>query len=299
MTKQWTGKTKGGVFGYKFFIFLIKYTNIRVVYFFLKIVAVYFLLFSNKKSIIFYFKKIHHKKNLSLIYCIYKNYIILGEILIDKIVFMLKKTSKYTFNYEGENHLIDLAKSGKSAMLIGAHMGNWEIAGNLLKRIDTKINIVLLDAEEERIKTLFHNYGIQRNFNIISIKNDFSHLIQIKEAFINNEFVVMHGDRFIDETSTTTVDFMGFKAKFPNGPLYMASKYKVPVSFVYTMKEKLFHYHFFATKPIIFNYPSNLKTRKEDISFMVKSFTSSLELMVKKYPIQWFNYFPFWEIEKK
>ena len=93
------------------------------------------------------------------------------------------------------------------------------------------------------------------------------------------------------------LDFMAAKAKFPVGPLYMASKFAVPVSFVYTLKDRATHYHFYATKPEIFPYPASLKRRREDIRVMVEKYVSNLEFMVKRYPTQWFNYFPFWEDE--
>lgn len=294
---KWSGKTRGGVFGYSFFILLIKYTNVHVVYGFLRIVALYFLIFSKKKSILFYFRKIHNLKGFDLIKSIYKNYVLLGEIIIDKILFMIKPSSSFTFDYDGEEYLSQMANDGKGGMLIGAHMGNFELAGDLLKRIDTKVNIVLLDAEHLKIKHLFEVHNIKRNFDFIPIKNDFTHLFKIKEALNNNEFVVIQGDRYMNESQTVSIDFMGKPAKFTSSPLYIASKCGVPVSFVFTLKESSKHYHFYATQPQTFNYPGNLKTRKQEIKKMVEVYVSNLEKMVHKYPTQWFNYFPYWEEE--
>ncbi|OFX72195.1 MAG: hypothetical protein A2X12_10340 [Bacteroidetes bacterium GWE2_29_8] len=296
--QNWSGKSKGGLFGYSFFIFLIKYTHIRVAYFFLKIVAFYFLFFSDKHSIKYYFREIHGLKGFRVLKSIYDNYCMLGEILIDKMYFMFGYKNNFTFDYEGESHLLSMSNNGHGGMLIGAHMGNWEIAGNLLERVGCNINIVIVEAEHEKIKSLLKNSRISKKINIIPIKDDFSHLFKISSAFENNELVVMHGDRFIGEANTVVVDFMGKPAKFPTGPLYIASKHKVPVSFVYTLKEKPSHYHFYATSPKIFEYPSNLKTRQKDMKHMVGLYVSSLENIVKKYPNQWFNYYPFWEEEK-
>jgi predicted LPLAT superfamily acyltransferase len=92
---------------------------------------------------------------------------------------------------------------------------------------------------------------------------------------------------------------MGKPALFPTGPLYLASKSKVPVSFVYTLKDTVSHYHFYATPGKVFPYPSRIKTRKQDIARMVESYVSSLEIMVRKYPLQWFNYHNFWEEETR
>ncbi len=295
---EWSGKTKGGKLGYSFFIFLIKNFNINLAYFFLKFAGLYFLLLSDKKAIKFYFNKIIGYKGFNLYKNIYKNYILLGEILIDKIAFLVKPDNIYTFKYDGEDYLKQMATEDRGGMLVGAHMGNWEVAGNLLNRIKVKVNVVLLDSEHKKIKSLFENHNITRNFNIISIKNDFSHLKKINQALLNKEFIVMHGDRYIDDTNAIPLNFMGKIAKFHAGPLYIASKYKVPVSFVFTLKEKHQQYHFYASKPVTFEYPANLKTRKQDIKNMLQIYINNLENMVKKYPLQWFNYFPYWEEEK-
>ena len=293
---KWTGKTRGGTFGYRFFILMIKNCNRKLTYSFMRIVAFYFFLFNKNHSLKFYFKEIHSYKGLKIYKSIYRNFVLLGEVLIDKISFLVKDNNNITFDYEGEEYLHEMANN-KGGILIGAHMGNWELAGNLLERVDAKVNVLMLDAEHENIKKLFENYGIKRKFEIIPIKNDFSHLLAIQNALENKEFVVMHGDRFVEGNDFVEVDFLGKTAKFPVGPLYMASKYGAPVSFVFTLKENSNHYHFYATKPKIYPYPANLKTRREKQVEMVKEYVECLEEKLIKYPTQWFNYFPFWNEE--
>ncbi|HKL71022.1 MAG TPA: lysophospholipid acyltransferase family protein [Marinilabiliaceae bacterium] len=294
---NWSGKTRGGAFGYRFFILLIKNSNLKVTYSFMRIVAFYFYLFNRNKSVEYYFKNIHGYSGKRLRRSIYQNYVLFGEVLIDKIAFMVRPKVNFTFDYDGEEYLREMVSNGEGGILIGAHMGNWELAGNLLDRIDTKVNVLMHDAEHENIKALFDNYQIVRKFNIIPIKEDFSHLQKIKEVLKNKEFVVMHGDRFMEGNDVVETLFMGQPADFPVGPLYMAAKFQAPVSFVFTVKESSNHYHFYASSPKIHPYPGNLKTRKEELKEMVYEYASHLETMVKKYPTQWFNHFPFWKEE--
>lgn len=295
---SWSGKSRGGATGYKFFILLLKHTHIRVAYFFLRFVAFYFLIFSDKRSLRFYFNKIFQYGTFKTLYSIYQNYVLLGQILLDKIAVLSGLHKIFTFDFEGESFLRQLVKKKQGGLLVGAHMGNWEVAGQLLERLGTKINIVMLDAEHNRIKEMLDGVMTNKNVNIIPIKEDYSHLFKITEAFKNNEIVAMHGDRFLPGTNTVTVDFKGRPAQFPAGPLYLASKNNVPVSFVFTMKETPTHYHFFATPGKVFPYPSKLKTRKQDIKKMVEEYVHALEKMLNRYPLQWFNYHPFWDDEK-
>ncbi len=295
---SWSGKSRGGKFGYRFFISLLKYTNIKVTYFFIKFVALYFLIVSDKTSSKFYFKKILGYNRLKTLLGIYKNYCLLGQVLIDKISVLSGLEKTFTFDFEGESFLRQMVQKKKGGLLIGAHMGNWEVAGQLLKRLDIKINIVMYEAEQKKIKELLENNMVKNDANIISIKDDFSHLFKIKEAFNNNEMVVMHGDRFLLGTNTITMNFMNKSAQFPTGPLYLASKNNVPVSYVYALKKSATHYHFYATKGKVYPYPAKIKNRKQELTNMVQDYINSLESIIKKYPLQWFNYYPFWEEEK-
>jgi len=292
---EWTGKTRGGVAGYKAFVFVIKHFKIKAAYFLLRFVAFYFLIFTNKKPTVAYFRKIHHYSKLKTVTSIYKNYYRLGQVLIDKVAFMAGLGNSFSFIYEGEEFLHQMAEQKTGGILIGAHMGNWEVAGQLLERIDVKVNIVMLEAEHAKIKDYLDDVLTEKKMNIIPIKDDFSHLYRITEALQNKELVAIHGDRFLPGAQTVSVDFMGKPASFPTGPLYIASKNDVPVTFVYTVKDTDSQYHFYATPPKKYKYPSNLKTRKTEIKNMVEDYAQHLEKMVKAYPLQWFNYYHFWE----
>lgn len=292
----WEGKTRGGAVGYRIFIFFLKNINIRFSYAVLRFVAAYFWLFSNRKPLLYFYQdrlQFNRKKSYK---SIYKNYVMLGECLLDKIVVMAGLKNKFTYDFVGEEYLHQLAKEKKGGILIGAHVGNWEIAGQLLKRIETKVHIVMLDAEHQKIKELLNDVMKER-MSIIPITNSYDHLYTIEEALKNGEFIAIHGDRFLIGAKTVACNFLGEEAQFPTGPFYMASKFKAPVCFVSAIKKSRFHYQFSATKPEILPFPGKLKTRNQDLEKLVEPYVENLELIVRKNPTQWFNFYPFWTQE--
>ena len=221
---------------------------------------------------------------------LYQNYCSLGQSIIDKIVITSGIPNQFTFDFDGEENLRAIANLNKGGMLISAHIGSWDIAGYLLNRLDTTINIVLYDGEDEAIKKIINNSD-KKKINIIPIKKDLTHIFKISEAFDRNELVCMHADRFIDGNKNTVMEFLGEKAQFPLGPFLLAASFKVPVSFVFAVKESTLHYHFFASK--IFNFEKTGKT--EIMDNLLKEFLKEMEQKVRKYPEQWYNYFNFWK----
>jgi len=293
---SWKGKTRGGLAGYQFFIFLLKYPGLRFSYLFLRFVVLYFVLFVPKarNPIFFYFRRILNYSYLKSIRYVFKNFYKLGQVLLDKVALLAGFSKKFTFDFEGENYLHEMA-ANEGGFLIGAHVGNWEIAGQLLSRIDTKVHIVMVEAEHERIKALLDDVMTEKSMNIISIKEDLSHLFEIKDALEKNELVAIHGDRFVEGSKTMKGTLLGKEALFPYGPFYLPMKYNKPVSFVSAIKETDTHYHFYATKPKVYRGFRNKSENEIQLKSILKDYTTEVERVLKIAPEQWFNYYYFWE----
>jgi len=290
---SWQGKSKGTPLGYRIFVWVLKTFGVLPAYFLLRFVALYYFFFSFKASrhiYLLYRKKLGFS-SIASIGKVYSNYYLLGQSIIDKVVVMSGIKNSFTFDFDGEENLHKIATMQKGGILLSAHIGNWDVAGHLFTRLETPINIVLYDGEDEQIKKYLEGVTGKSKINIIVIKNDLSHIYAISNAFANNELVCMHADRFMPGNKTLTQNFLGEEARFPLGPFLLAATFKVPVSFVFAVKESKLHYHFFATA--IKDYSSFAK--EVQIKEMLHDFAAEMENKVKQYPGQWFNYYNFWE----
>ena len=57
--------------------------------------------------------------------------------------------------------------------MLSAHIGNWEIAGHLLQRLNTEMNIVMFDGKQQCIKEYMEPVNYRRSSKIISLKKIF------------------------------------------------------------------------------------------------------------------------------
>jgi predicted LPLAT superfamily acyltransferase len=101
---KWEGKTRGGLIGYKIFVFFIKTFGLRFSYFFLYFVAWHFIFFSGKayRSIYFYFHNILKYKSVKSFRFTYLNFCVLGRTLVDKIAVLSGMRSRFSFNLDGQ-----------------------------------------------------------------------------------------------------------------------------------------------------------------------------------------------------
>jgi predicted LPLAT superfamily acyltransferase len=289
---RWKGKSKGTSAGYKFFVFLIKTTGLQGTYIFLRFVTFYYFFFSPSTSrhILDLYRNILKFNKIKSWAGLYRNYNNLGQTLIDKVAIMSGIPTNFTFHFDGEEHLHAMIAGKKGGLLLSGHLGNWDAAGHLLKRLNTRIHIVMYDGEDIQIKQYMDEVTGPKTFNIILVKNDLSHIYKITEALASNEVVCMHADRFLPGNKTITTDFFGLPARFPEGPFLLALKLKAPVAIVYAFKEGNKHYHLYSTP--VKTYDSH---HGDSMKGIVSEFASSMEQMTRKYPEQWFNYYNFWQ----
>ena len=290
---SWQGKSKGKPWGYRIFVSILKVGGVKPAYLLLRFVSLHYLVFSFKttKSTFIYFHKYLGYGFFKSVINTYKNYNLLGQSIIDKVVLMSGIPNKFTFKSEGRQNLEDIAAMGQGGLLLSAHIGSWEIAGHLLGTVSTIINIVIFDGEKEAIKDYMASVTGKSIVNFIVIKNNLSHIFQIHEALSKNQLVCMHADRYLEGNKTLTTSFLSADAKFPLGPFLLASKLKVPVVFVFAVKESNYHYHFFASE--IKDY---LHLSKDDAIYQILAdFVKEMEQKVKQYPAQWYNYYNFWQ----
>ncbi len=297
MSENWDGKTKGGLIGYRIFVFLLKKLGLNAAYFLLFFVAFWFVLFSREatKSQYYLFRKRLKYNFFKSILFVCKNSFVFGQILIDKVAIMSGMLRKYTTEHTNADVIENMIKNKTGGILVNAHIGSWQIAGQLLERYKGIIYILMVDAENEKIKEFLQTAEGENKVEIISLKDDGSHMVKINEVLKNKGILVMHGDRFTEGADILEHIFLGEKAKFPSGPFHLAAKYGVPITFATAFREKKRHYHFFAMKPINILYPGNIQKRKEELYSKSKIYVEELEKIIKKYPVQWFNFYNFWK----
>ncbi|MBU2951252.1 lipid A biosynthesis acyltransferase [Tamlana agarivorans] len=294
MLKEWRGKSRGTVFGYKIFVFCIKKLGLRSAYFVLYFVSSYFFFFAwgNTRANFDYFKKRQKFSTLKSILSIFKSYYVFGQTIIDKIAISSGLRDKFTYHFDGGELINETLKNKKGGILISAHVGNFEIAEHFFGELEEKaaINILTTDAEHSDIKIYLESVTSKPNVNLIFIQEDLSHIFEINAALARNELVCITGDRYVPGSKYLSELFFKEEAAFPAGPFLISSRLRVPVLFVYVMKETRTHYHLYTRKA---------EFEQRDAKALLKEYTESLSWILGKYPLQWFNYFHFWNTHKK
>ena len=125
--KRWSGRSRGGGFGYNFFILLMKVAGIRSAYAFLSLVVVYFIPFAPRatRAVWFYNRRILGYGRLHSAVKLYAHYYALGQTIIDRVAIGSGMADRYKFEFENYDAFLRLLDGGRGAVIIGAHVGCW------------------------------------------------------------------------------------------------------------------------------------------------------------------------------
>src|SRR5690606_11031511 len=286
----WEGKSKGTATGYKIFIILLQKVGINAAYFLLAFVSFYYFLFNSKQTLAIY-KYFRSKQKQNVFWSLintYRNNYIFGQTLIDKVAIAAGLENKFTYEFDGVENIYQLAKDKSAGIMISAHVGNFELAQHFMHGYEKKIHLVTTDAEREAIKSLLDSVMAKPKVEFIIVKDDMSHIFDIHQTIERQQIICFTGDRYFPGTKTLESELYSEKARFPAGPFLLSSRLNTPVLFVYVMREKKRHYHLYARK-------AEFKNR--DANSLLEAYSKSIEKILEKYPLQWFNYYDFWKMD--
>ena len=117
LTQEWTGRTDGGTLLQRWLIAILRCVDVRVIYFIMAFVVPFYMVFNRKgyKAIRDFFKKSRGYRGLRLIWHIYLNHFVFGQVVIDR--FAIYAGRKFNL-IEDEKTVVDEQMQKPEGMVI-------------------------------------------------------------------------------------------------------------------------------------------------------------------------------------
>jgi predicted LPLAT superfamily acyltransferase len=292
---RWSGRTRGGYFGNWFFVQLIRVLGVRWAYVWLVFVAAYFTLAGRqaaRSSVQFLERALGPRPFWKRPALVYRHFFSFGVTLLDRLAVIMGR-SRIECRFEGEPMFMEYLDQGKGIILLGAHVGSWEIGGHLLGRLGKPVNVVVLEKEEARLRRLFDRALQAKQFCLLTTDGHPLRSIPIAAALRRGEIVGLLGDRAFGGMDLA-VPFLGGTAHFPVGPYLLAAASGAPIFQVFVVRERIGRYRFFTFPPKLIG-KELLRAGPEALQPHVAQYAERLASVARQYPFQWFNLYPFWE----
>ncbi|MGA2774806.1 MAG: lysophospholipid acyltransferase family protein [Candidatus Omnitrophota bacterium] len=188
---------------------------------------------------------------------------------------------------ENLNHFEDALKNGKGAIILSAHIGNWELGAVVVALSGYPLWAVALEHKEKEVNDFFDSQRKSKGVNVIP----FSKAVrQCLDLLNDNKIIALVGDRDFTGKGVIT-DFFGKKARFPDGPAAFALKTGASILPCFMVRNPDDSFTLKIEKP--FQLVSR-GDKKEDIKMCIREYVKIFEDYIRKYPEQWYIFRRFW-----
>lgn len=192
----------------------------------------------------------------------------------------------------GIENLLEAYNRGKGVLLVSGHVGNWEMAADVLMSYGLPVNAVADSWEPEKLDDLINGSRVRKGMNIIKL--DATSLRGIFTALKKGETVSILIDRPEDEKDGVPVQFFGETAYMPGGPGAIALKTGAALLIGYCIRRPGDKTFYGAVTPAM-DYEQHLTGDKErDIQMITQMIVSTMEDIIRRHPDQWYMFREMW-----
>jgi predicted LPLAT superfamily acyltransferase len=211
----------------------------------------------------------------------------------DRVYLINSRYDMFDISLEGEALMREHAARGSGALLLGAHMGSFEVLHSLSRR-QNGIHVAMAMYEENARKISGILAAINPNFvpDIVSL-GQIDAMLNIAERLDRGAYVGVLGDRTLGEEAVQPVTLLGERAYLPTGPMRAAAILRCPVFFMAGLYRGKNKYHVVFEKVADFS-PASVGSRSLAVRAAIERYAAVLDRYCRTDPYNWFNFFDFW-----
>lgn len=214
---------------------------------------------------------------------VFKNF---TKYLVDFFRFPLlnKENVHRMIRIENLNYIDQALAKGKGAIILTAHIGNWELGGIAMALTGYPIGAVALPHRHKKVDDFFNQQRQKKGMIVMPLGRAARECLGFLQQ---NKIVALAGDRVFGSGGIRT-EFFGLPARLPAGPAAFSLKCESPIipGFVIRNPDDTFVLKF--ESPIEFKPGSN---KDSDIAVIVAKYKTVIEKCVRKYPEQWLMFY--------
>ena len=181
-------------------------------------------------------------------------------------------------------------KRGKGAIILTAHIGNWEFGASILCMLGYPLMVIALPHKERPVNDLFNHQRQSMGVAIIPIHTAIRRCL---EALKSNKLVAVAADRDFTQ-SGEVLDFLGRKAMIPKGAALFTIKTGAPIVPCFLVRNQDNSFSLLFEEAIDPPFESEEYIEDSSLITMMQQYTKVIEEKIRQFPTQWLMFRPFW-----
>jgi predicted LPLAT superfamily acyltransferase len=218
--------------------------------------------------------------------------------LLDRVFLLAGRDAAYDIAIEGLDHVMQALKGGQGCILLGAHLGSFEVLRRIGHMAPVAVRPVMYRRNAGALSALLDHLAPSLAERIIDIGEPGS-MLRAHEAVSRGEIVGLLADRAPSTEGGVAAEFLGARAVFPSGPFILAASLPAPVLLFFGLRigPRRYKVQFlpFADRLVLPRAGRSQQLHAPELDACVARFASALEQACRTQPLNWFNFYKFWE----
>lgn len=211
----------------------------------------------------------------------------------DRVFLLNGREQLFALSIEGEELMRTRLAAGRGAILLGAHIGSFEVIGAIGRRIPgLRVAMAMYEQNARKIHAVMHAINPAMVTDVVPLGRVDS-MLQIAGRIDDGALVGILSDRTFGAEPLQAVDLLGERAWLPTGPMRIAAMLGCPVIFMAGMYRGTNRYHVIFAEVADFAGLRGTE-RGMAVADAVNRYARLVERCCRDDPYNWFNFYDFW-----
>jgi predicted LPLAT superfamily acyltransferase len=214
--------------------------------------------------------------------------------ILDRVFLLNGRFDKFDVRAHLDEAAKALIDSKRGCILLGAHLGSFEITRAYADEIDgPSASVVMYEENARKLNTVLKAINPDLKQQVIPL-GKIDSMLKVEQALQRGEFIGILADRGLDQGGAgVSCEFLGEPANFPNGPLRMAYMLKCPVLLMVGAYRGGNRYDLYFEELV--DMAATELPRNEMIKQAQLRYVARIEHYCREAPYNWFNFYDFWK----
>ena len=222
-----------------------------------------------------------------------RHYHAFASTLHDRLLLAAGRVDALDIALSGVAEVESLLAAGRGCLLVGSHLGSFEVLRSLGKVQGRPISAVMHEDNARKMQAVFSRLAPDLQQRVITSGQPDT-MLRIKECLERGEMVGMLGDRPLGGERSASVPFLGAPARFPLGPWLLAAVLGCPIALFFGLYHGGARYEL-ALEPFSPGEHVPREQRDAAVQRLLERYVARLEHHARRAPYNWFNFYDFWQ----
>lgn len=220
-----------------------------------------------------------------------------GSTILDRLYFLRGRFDGFDIRVTGADTLNRVLGLGRGCLLLGSHLGSFEVVravGSV--REHTEIKMLMDEENAPLMRALFREVNPEAAEHVLQAGR-LDTMLRVQECLDGGGIVGIMGDRLTSGGQAVCCEFLGAKALFPTGTMRLAHAVRAPVVMFFGLYKGRNQYQVHL-ELLSDRIELASERRGDDIRRWTQRYADRLADRSRQMPDNWFNFYDFWDVSQ-